>query len=64
MAEPGRDLVLDPGRQSATRSLNSLGQLKAHIATFIESYNETARPFEWTASEVHQKRLKPSFAIH
>jgi transposase-like protein len=29
----------------------------------IESYNETARPFEWTASEVHQKRLKPSFAI-
>ena len=29
---------------------------------FVESYNETACPFEWTASEVHQKRLKPRFA--
>jgi hypothetical protein len=54
----------DPGRQGARgASFNSLGELKAHIATFIESYNETARPFEWTASEVHQKRLRPSFAL-
>jgi hypothetical protein len=37
-------------------------ELKVHIDTFIETYNETARPFEWTASEVHQKRLKPRFA--
>src|ERR1700679_3039854 len=51
------------GKALRGASFNSLGELKAHIATFIESYNETARPFEWTASEVHQKRLKPSFAI-
>jgi transposase len=43
-------------------SFNSLRELKDHIATFIETYNETARPFEWTASKVHQKRLKPRFA--
>jgi transposase len=51
------------GKALRGASFNSLGELKAHIATFIESYNETARPFEWTASEVHQKRLRPSFAI-
>jgi transposase len=51
------------GKALRGASFNSLGELKAHIATFIESYNQTARPFEWTASEVHQKRLKPSFAI-
>src|SRR6202034_1027543 len=51
------------GKALRGASFNSLGELKAHIATFIESYNETARPFEWTASEVHQKPLKPSFAI-
>jgi transposase len=43
-------------------SFNSLRDLKAHIDAFIETYNETARPFEWTASGVHQKRLKPRFA--
>lgn len=44
-------------------SFNSLAELKAHIETFIETYNETARPFEWTASEVHQKRMKARFAV-
>jgi hypothetical protein len=29
---------------------------------FIESYNKTARPFVWTKSEVHKKRLKPRFS--
>src|SRR5258705_10023541 len=44
-------------------SFNSLSQLKAHIDTFITTYNDTARPFKWTASEAHQKRLKPRIAL-
>jgi transposase len=51
------------GKALRGASFTSLGELKTHIATFIETYNETAKPFEWTASEVHQKRLKPSFAV-
>ncbi len=43
-------------------SFNSLAKLKQHIEDFISTYNETARPFQWTASQVHQKRLKPRFA--
>jgi hypothetical protein len=39
-------------------SLNS----KAHIEALIDSHNETAKPFAWQRSEVHQKRLKPRFA--
>ncbi len=50
------------GKALRGASFCSLRQLKAHIDAFIETYNETARPFEWTASEVHQKRLKPRFA--
>jgi hypothetical protein len=57
-------VVLDPrGKAFRGASFNSLGEFKAHIDTFIKSYNETAAPFKWTASEVRQKRLKPSFAI-
>ena len=43
-------------------SFQSVPELIAHIQAFIESYNQTARPFVWTKSEVHQKRLKPCFA--
>ena len=43
-------------------SFTSLEQLKTHIETFITTYNQTARPFAWTKSEVHQKRMKPCFA--
>jgi transposase len=50
------------GKALRGASFNSLDELKAHIDAFIETYNETACPFEWTASEVHQKRLKPRFA--
>ena len=50
------------GKALAGASFNSLAALKAHIDTFIDSYNENARPFVWTRSEVHQKRLKPCFA--
>jgi len=50
------------GKSLKGRSFQSLKELKAHIKDFIECYNETARPFVWTKSEVHQKSLKPRFA--
>ena len=43
-------------------SFTSVEELVAHIDAFIADYNQTARPFVWTKSEVHQKRLKPCFA--
>jgi transposase len=43
-------------------SFTSVKQLREHIDAFIKAYNTTAAPFAWTKSEVHQKRLKPSFA--
>jgi transposase len=46
----------------AGASFNSLKQLTAHIDAFIDAYNTDAKPFAWTKSEVHQKRLKPCFA--
>ena len=42
----------------------SVAQLRNHIDAFIAAYNQTAKPFVWTKSQVHQKRLKPSFADH
>lgn len=50
------------GQSLQGASFNSLANLKKHIVDFISAYNETARPFQWTASQVHQKRLKPRFA--
>ncbi len=50
------------GKALSGTSFTSIGELKAHIQAFIDSYNETARPFVWQKSEVHQKRLKPRFA--
>ena len=44
-------------------SFRSVAELIVHITSFIASYNEQARPFVWTKSVVHQKRLKPCFAI-
>lgn len=43
-------------------SFTGVTQLRKHIDDFVASYNQTARPFAWTKSEVHQKRLKPRFA--
>lgn len=51
------------GNGLSGRSFNSRAQLKAHIDAFIDTYNKTARPFAWTKSQVHQKRLKPRFAL-
>src|SRR6266487_1397044 len=46
----------------AGASCDSVAQLRAHIDAFIELYNEHAKPFACTRSEVHQKRLKARFA--
>ena len=43
-------------------SFTSVKQLRGHIDNFIDDYNAKARPFVWTKSEVHQKRLKARFA--
>ena len=44
-------------------SFASVPQLVNHIHSFIASHNADAKPFVWTKSVVHQKRLKPCFAI-
>jgi transposase len=44
-------------------SFGSVAELVVHIDRFIMSYNEQAKPFVWTKSVVHQKRLKPCFAV-
>ena len=50
------------GKSLNGASFPTVDQLKAHINSFITRYNEDARPFAWTKSQVHQKRLKPCFA--
>jgi transposase len=50
------------GKALSGASFGSVADLKAHIEAFIGNYNETARPFVWQKSQVHQKRLKPRFA--
>ena len=44
-------------------SFTSVKGLIAHIEAFIASYNQDAKPFIWTKSAVHQKRLKPCLAV-
>jgi transposase len=43
-------------------SFTGVAHLRNHIDAFIDRYNQTANPFAWCKSEVHQKRLKPRFA--
>jgi hypothetical protein len=31
---------------------------REHIDAFTEAYNQHAKPFAWTKTEVHQRRLK------
>jgi transposase len=50
------------GKALTGASFNSVAELKAHINAFIDAYNKDAKPFAWTKSHVHQKRLKPCFA--
>ena len=49
-------------RSLAGASFTTVDHLKAHIDTFIDTYNEAAKNFVWTKSQVHQKHLKPRFA--
>lgn len=63
LAQPDRDWFSILSRQSLSgASFHTVAQLKAHIDSFIASYNEDARPFVRTKSKVHQKRLKPCSA--
>jgi transposase len=50
------------GKSLHGASFTSVHQLRRHIDAFVAHYNQTARPFAWSKSEVHQKRLKPRFA--
>jgi transposase len=50
------------GQSLNNASFKSVKQLRQHIDDFVEAYNADAKPFVWTKSEVHQKRLKPRFA--
>jgi transposase len=50
------------GQSLKDASFNSVAELRAHIDDYIASYNDTAQPFAWTKSQVHQKRLKGRFA--
>ena len=51
------------GKSLKGGSFGSVSELIDHINTFIAKYNEEARPFVWTKSVVHQKRMKPCFAV-
>src|ERR1700733_7101862 len=51
------------GKSLKGGSFGSVPELIAHIDSFIANYNEEARPFVWTKSVVHQKRMKPCFAV-
>ena len=49
MAEPGRDLLLDPLPPAAqARHFFSEEDLAEQMLAFIETYNQTAKPFNWT----------------
>lgn len=50
------------GQSLRGASFTGVAQLRTHIDAFVERYNQTARPFAWAKSEVHEKRLKPRFA--
>ena len=46
------------GKSLNGASFTSVTQLRAHIDAFIESYNDNAKPFVWTKTEVHQRPFK------
>lgn len=50
------------GKALTGASFTSVSQLRDHIDAFVAAYNHSPKPFAWTKSEVHQKRLKPRFA--
>lgn len=44
-------------------SFTSPRQLREAIDDFVAAYNQNARPFQWSKTEVHQKRLKPRISL-
>jgi transposase len=46
------------GQSLKDLSCHTISELCEHIDAFVASYNETAEPFIWTKSKVHQKRIK------
>ncbi len=46
------------GKSLLGASFTSVAQLRAHIDAFIEVYNDNAKPFVWTKTKVHQRRVK------
>ena len=51
-----------PIRESASGVKLSETWYQRNIDAFIEAYNENAKAFVWTKSQVYQKRLKARFA--
>ena len=43
-------------------SFTSVGMLIEAIEAFVASWNQDASPFEWTKAEVHQQKMKRSYA--
>jgi transposase len=46
------------GKSLRGASFTSVTQLRQHIDDFITAYNKTAKPFVWTKTKVHQRRVK------
>ncbi len=43
-------------------SFANVKQLRQAIDRFVAAYNETAAPFEWTKAQVHQKKMRNTYA--
>ena len=46
------------GKSLTGASFTAVKQLRNHIDAFIHAYNESATPFVWTKTKVHQRRVK------
>jgi hypothetical protein len=49
LVEPGRDLLFDPAQRLLKHGVFiSEADLAEQMLTFLETYNQTAKPFKWT----------------
>ena len=48
MAEPNRDLLLDPAKALTPNDFDDPDALSARISAFEEHCRQIAQPFEWT----------------
>jgi hypothetical protein len=46
------------GKSLAGASFTSVAQIRKHIDDFIEAYNANPKPFAWSKTKVHQRRVK------